>query len=375
MRLSQRIRGQFELLDTLSGIDLGGINVAFRVDRYGVNPVKLSSITAAPPEAADNRAILALQDPDLVVLAIGAQQIGLLRIGPDRDIPHRAVAERVLLEEPLLHKGAVLLEHLDPIVDAVADVNQAVIGDLHAMHGVCDLLRHRRRGIVRRLLVVVRRLAVGAPMPLVGAGGGIEHDDAAVAVAIGDIDFVGVLVYSGFSGLAELRGVVAALARRDLADLHHEFAVDGEFQNRVVVIGIAADPNKTSFVDLDAVLAPDPFIAFAGSAPRAQQIAVGIEFQHRWRRDAAFRTRRRQRRALLVVGQRTRPVDQPDMPLRIDGDAADLTENPVVRQWLWPGRIDRKGRNVTGMGCARKRWRADQHGRRYAGRNGFGKTR
>jgi hypothetical protein len=26
------------------------------------------------------------------------------------------------------------------------------------------------------------------------------------------------------------------------------------------------------------------------------------------------------------------------------------------------------------MGCARKRWRADQHGRRYAGRNGFGKT-
>src|ERR1700716_2268848 len=62
------------------------------------------------------------------------------------------------------------------------------------------------------------------------------------------------------------------------------------------------------------------------------------------------------------------------MPLRINGDAADLTENPVVRQWLWPGRIDRKGRNVTGMGCARKRWRADQHGRGYAGRNGFGKT-
>ena len=71
-----------------------------------------------------------------------------------------------------------------------------------------------------------------------------------------------------------------------------ELAVEGEFQDRVVVVGIAAEPDKTALVDLDAVLAPDPFIAFAGTAPGAQQIAVDVEFQHRRRRDAAFRARR-----------------------------------------------------------------------------------
>ena len=60
-------------------------------------------------------------------------------------------------------------------------------------------------------------------MPLVGASRRIEHDDAAIAVAVGDIDFVGVLVDRG---LAELRGVARTLARRDLSDLHHELAIE-----------------------------------------------------------------------------------------------------------------------------------------------------
>ena len=254
--------------------------------------MELAGIAAAAAKTADHGTVVALQHPDFVVLAIGAQQLGLLRIGPDRDVPHRAVAERVLFVEPFLHEGAVLPEHLDAVVDAVADIDQPVIGELHAMHGIGELLRGRRLGIVGRLLVVVRRLAVGAPVPLVGAGGGVEHDDAAVAVAVGDVDFVGVLVDRGLGGLAELRGVVGALARRDLADLHHELAVGGEFQDGVVVVGIAADPDEALLVDLDAVLAADPFIAFAGAAPGAQQIAVGVELEHRRRRHAAFRARR-----------------------------------------------------------------------------------
>src|SRR5216684_805980 len=308
-RLAQRVRGQFEFLDALSGIDLGGIDVALGVDRHGVDPVELPGVTSVAAKTADHRAILALQHPDFVVLAIGAQQKSLLRIGPDRDIPYRAIAERVLLIKPFLHEGAVLLEHLDAVVDAVADIDEAIIGDFHAMHGIGELLRHRRLGIVGRLL-----------------------------------------------------GVVAALARRDLADLRHELAVEGEFQDRVVVVGIAADPDKTAFVDFDAVLASDPFIAFAGPAPRAQEIAVGVELQHRRRRHAAFRARRRQRCTLLVVGQRARAVDNPDMTLPVDGDAANLAENPVVGQWLWPGRIDREGRNLAGMSVAWQRGRADQRG-------------
>src|SRR6516164_5965478 len=117
--LFQRVRRQPELLDALPGVDLGGIDVTLGVDRHGVHPVELAGIAAVMAEAADHAAIVALDHPDLVVLAIGAEQIGLLRIGPDRDVPHRTVAERVLLEEELLHEGAVLPEHLDAVVDAV----------------------------------------------------------------------------------------------------------------------------------------------------------------------------------------------------------------------------------------------------------------
>jgi hypothetical protein len=53
--------------------------------------------------------------------------------------------------------------HLNPVVDAVADIDQSVMGDLDAMHGIAELLRHRGCGIVSSLLVVVRLIAIGAP--------------------------------------------------------------------------------------------------------------------------------------------------------------------------------------------------------------------
>src|SRR5450631_1393242 len=175
------VGGQRELLDTLSSVDLGGIHVSLAVDRHGVNPVELSGIAAVPPEAADDGAVIAADDADLVVLAIGAEQIALLRIRPDRDIPNRAIAERGLLEEPFLDEGAVLPEYLDTVIDAIADIDEPVIGDLDAMYGIGELLRGWRVGVIGRLLVIAGLVAIGTPVPLVGAGAGIEHDDAAVA--------------------------------------------------------------------------------------------------------------------------------------------------------------------------------------------------
>ena len=182
----------------------------------------------------------------------------------------------------------------------------------------------------------------------------IEHDDAAIAVAVRDVDFVGILVDRSLRGLTELGGVVGAPGRRDLADLAEELAVEGEFEDGVVVVGIAADPDETAVVDFDAVLAADPFIAFAGPAQEARRLAVGIELQHRRRRHAAFRARRIERCALFVVGERARALDDPDMSLAVDGDAADLADDPVVRQRLRPGGVDREGRDaVRGSGVGK----------------------
>src|SRR5438874_9443034 len=85
--LAQRVRvGQLEFLDALGVVDLAGIDVARFVDRHGVYPVELAGIAAAAAEAADHAAVLAPEDADLVVLAVGIEEIGLLRIGPDGEI-------------------------------------------------------------------------------------------------------------------------------------------------------------------------------------------------------------------------------------------------------------------------------------------------
>jgi hypothetical protein len=49
-------------------------------------------IAVAAAKTAHNGTIVPFQHPDFVVFAVGAQQPGLLRVGPDRDIPDRAVA-------------------------------------------------------------------------------------------------------------------------------------------------------------------------------------------------------------------------------------------------------------------------------------------
>ena len=108
----------------------------------------------------------------------------------------------------------------------------------------------------------------------------------------------------------------------------------------MVVVAVAGDPDVALLVDVNAVLGLRPFVARARPAPAPEQLAVGGELQHRRRRDAAARLGRILLRALLVVDQRRRPVDDPDVVLAVDGDAGDLAEDPFVGQGLGPERIN-----------------------------------
>jgi hypothetical protein len=65
-----------------------------------------------------------------------------------------------------------------------------------------------------------------------------------------------------------------------------------------------------------------------------------IEQQHRWRRNAALAGRRILLGCALPLGERGRPVHQPDAVMAVDRDAGDLAQDPVVRQRLRPERID-----------------------------------
>ena len=62
------------------------------------------------------------------------------------------------------------------------------------MYRIAELLRDRRVGIVITEVGVVGLVAVGAPVALVLAGVGVEDDDAAIAVAVGHVHFIGLRI-------------------------------------------------------------------------------------------------------------------------------------------------------------------------------------
>jgi hypothetical protein len=57
------------------------------------------------------------------------------------------------------------------------------------------------------------------------------------------------------------------------ANLQHEIAVHGEFEELSVLLAIARQPDEIAVVDENAVLAFGPLIALPAPAPVAQQIA------------------------------------------------------------------------------------------------------
>src|SRR4029077_14263751 len=241
------------------------------------------------------------------------------------------------LENELPDEGSVLLEDLHAVVGAVADVDQSVVRDAHAVHRVGELRRNR---VVHGQLLVARPVAVRAPVALVRPGRRIEHDHALVAVAVGDVELVRYGVDLHVRGTTELRGRVAAFARARVPDLHQELALGRELDDLVVLGVVAADPDVALLIDVDAVLVLEPLVALSRPAPGVQHAAVGVELDDRGRGDAALRAFRLERSAFLLVDQRSRAVDDPHMVARVDGDAGDLAEDPVVGQRLGPGSVD-----------------------------------
>jgi hypothetical protein len=229
------------------------------------------------------------------------------------------------------------------------------------MHRVAEHVEGRRFGIVAARLaglvhfylgLRLRCLAVGAPMPLVRAGRGVEHDDAVVAVAVGDVDLVRRAIDPDVGRRAQLRGVVIAAARAGLADLHHELAVAAELEHRTVLAVVAAEPDRR-FVDANAVFLPRPIEALPGAAPSLHEVAFRIELDHRRGGNAADRGRRIAGAKRLPAREAARPMDDPDMIALVDRDTRDLADRPVVGQRLRPERIDLELRHLLGGGIRR----------------------
>src|SRR3954463_9843367 len=343
-----------EALQAAAVVGLGRIDVALRVGGDAVNGEELPGHLAALAEAGEDLARPAIEDPYFLVVAIGEVDELLLRVIRKGDVPRRAVAERLLRDPRLLHELAFRREHLDAIVDAVADVDEAVVRHLGAVHRRAELLRRRRLGVVATEIRVVRLVAVGAPKALELAAVGIEHDDAFVAVAVRDVGLVLLLVDEDLRDLAEVLGAVAVHRHALLADHHQELAVLRELQHHAVAAAVAADPDVALVIDGDAVVRGRPLIALAvAAAPVAQQRALLIELENRRRLRAALA-------GLGVAGRlervdAVRPMDDPDVIVGVDADADRHALIPVVRQRLREGRIDLEARHLHLAAVARLR--------------------
>ena len=225
-------------------------------------------------------------------------------------------------------------------------------------------------GSVRARIGVVRLLAVRAPVALVRAGVGVEHDDAAVAVAVGDVHLVGGEIDFRFGRAIEVRRVGVALALAFATDLQQELSLPRELQHLVALVG--RQPHVVFAVDGDAVHRRRPLVACARPAPRRDEVAGHVELENRRRDGAADRRDRalvaglqrgRAARLLHAVGaghhagflrRDVAAMGNPDVIARVDAEADDRSEHPVVRQRLRPHRIDLIHRRLHGRARLRR---------------------
>src|SRR6185503_20640563 len=75
-----------ELLETLSFVGFGRVEIAFRIHGDAVDGVELSRLSSAITKAGELFERVAAQDADLHVVAIGQVEIGLGRILRERDV-------------------------------------------------------------------------------------------------------------------------------------------------------------------------------------------------------------------------------------------------------------------------------------------------
>ena len=210
------------------------------------------------------------------------------------------------------------------------------------------LARLHRIGV---LLGVVRALAVRAPVALVVARGRVIHDDALVDIAVGDEQLVGLRLDVEVGRSAQVIGIVAALVHARLADGEQVLALLRELHHVHAVA--RAHPDEAVVVDVDAVLLVEPRVALTGAAPGPQHLALGIQLQHRRRRDAAVGDGRLHRRADLLRREARRHVDHPQVVAVVHEQPADVAEDPVVRERRRPRGIDLVDRQLVGGGRSR----------------------
>src|SRR5262249_19529693 len=142
---------------------------------------------------------------------------------------------------------------LNAVVRAIRHVHDAIVGNFNSVRRI-ELLRSRTSSLTSLGSLVVRLIPVRAPMTLVGAGVGVEHNDAAIPVTVGNKNLVGFVIHGDAGRSAQMRCVVAVDGHAAAADLQQKLSVLGELENLAVTVAVASEPDVVPGVNSDAVL-------------------------------------------------------------------------------------------------------------------------
>src|SRR5215475_7637402 len=118
-------------------------------------------------------------------------------------------------------------------------------------------------------------------MPFVLAGICIEHDHAAVAVPVGNVDFVGFRLRHDLCRPPEVLQVVASVLNALFTELEKKLALLVELENLSVLVTVSADPNIAFVINRNSVVALRPFVSFARPSPTINEAPRLVEFQNR----------------------------------------------------------------------------------------------
>ncbi len=287
---------------------------------------------------------------------------------------------RRLRHDRFLHERAVLAEDLNAVVAAVADVDLSVLRDLDAADGA-ELLRRRPVRIVRTRIGVAGRLRRTRPSAACRRPSWRRRRRCGGCRSRRRRRLRSRRRRQRRPSGGASRSCCRCRPACRPADLQQELPRARELQD-VRVLGRrrerASAPAAARAGRLGHAGRGDPDVALASTAmppgdrghsypapgpPQWLDECAGlIELEHRRRRKTALVGGRRVRGRAHLRSRVERvgaAVDDPDVVLRVDRDAGDRAEEPVIRQRLGPERVDLEASEATALPG-----RGREHGRR-----------
>src|SRR6266850_8205010 len=140
--LAPRAVGRHEPLHALAGEHLARVDVPPGVGGDHVQAEELPAGLAHASELAHHLAVLAIEEPDVVVRQVGDEQILLRLVGREGDAAGRAPDARVLRQLELLLEVPLLVRDVDAVRVAIRGVDEPVVGEV-GRELARKLIRHR----------------------------------------------------------------------------------------------------------------------------------------------------------------------------------------------------------------------------------------